>query len=125
MSGNANSGRNPKSKNRGYTELTLADASPAAARYLKSISDGKEKGTDKRIKVAMYIIDQDLGRPSQRVVHVGDQDNPVAVADAHTAQFTLAELRALLGGIRSGTIVEGEVVRDYETASLPTEASPE
>ena len=72
-----NCGRKGKSHNRANTEQTLAESSPAAARYLKSIVDGRVKGTDRQIKVCQYVIDQDIGRPSQRVVHAGDADNPL------------------------------------------------
>ncbi len=61
------SGRKCKSQNRNNTEKTLAETSPAAAAYLREVVTGKVlKPNPIRVDTCKYVINQDIGAPTQR-----------------------------------------------------------
>lgn len=71
------SGRKPMSHNRNNTQLTIAETSPKAARYLADVLAKVENPNPSIIEVCKYIIDQDLGRPTQKTILAGDKEAPL------------------------------------------------
>ena len=83
MSGVAGrSGRKPKSMQRATTSRIITDASPTAALYLKMVSLGKVKRPSPiRVEVCRYIVDQDIGRATQRIEHKAPPSAPLSYDD--------------------------------------------
>ncbi len=97
MTGNKNSGRKPKTHLRAETIRILAETSPKATAYLRDVVEGKvppllktftrKDGTvveeqipgenPIKVDVCKYVINQDLGMPTQKVA--GASGGPVEV----------------------------------------------
>ena len=72
-------GRKPKNILRSETMQLLAETSPRAAKYLQGVSDGKELPNRDRIDVCKYIIDQDVGRPTQKTELTGAAGGDIVI----------------------------------------------
>ena len=60
--------------------MTLAESSPHAAAYLRKVGMGEvRKPNPARIDVCKYIINQDLGAPRQKLVHAGEEGDPIKI----------------------------------------------
>ncbi len=84
MAGNHNSGRKPKSQNKAETERILVEGSIPGAQYLRSVADGTEKKPRAlRVQVCQYLVDQTVGKATQKqeVQLSGDAKNPVYIAE--------------------------------------------
>ena len=71
------SGRKPKSYHRQQTTLIIAETSPKAALYLKNVVIGDVKPESAIIDTCKFIINQDIGSPTQKTILSGDKDNPL------------------------------------------------
>ena len=92
MAGNKNSGRKPKTHLRAQTIRILAETAPKASAYLRDVVEGKippfvktytrkdgtiveaeEPGENPiKVDVCKYVINQDLGTPTQKDVGKGE-----------------------------------------------------
>ncbi len=96
MAGNKNSGRKPKTHLRAQTIRILAETAPKASAYLRDVVEGKippfvktytrkdgtivkaeEPGENPiKVDVCKYVINQDLGTPTQKTVLASDKESP-------------------------------------------------
>lgn len=67
MPGNKNSGRKPKTQLNEEAKLQLHEGLAAAVKYIVRVAKGKEKPDFARQQDCEYLINQCIGKPTQRI----------------------------------------------------------
>jgi hypothetical protein len=127
MSGTkGHSGRKPMTLLRAITQQLIAETSPEAMKYLKRVALGDVKRPGQlRVEVCRYIVDQDVGRATQRIEHKAPPSAPLSwgelmkSAQDKTAKEEGKETADLVAA--AGDIVAG---KDPQETPETTEAQP-
>jgi len=78
-------GRKPKSVHRAAAEAIIAESAPQAAGRIRDYAAGKIQLTSAQLDACKYLVDQAIGRATQRQEISGDPAKPVTIRVVYAA----------------------------------------